>query len=242
MIEHAGMLNHIFSKINTLNVSSNSKIVQNASQCFDISVWQSLTALIKGGTTYVYSKDLVLNPTEMISRLLQDKITILEVVPTFMNMILDNIDSNISLNDLEFCLVTGEEVKKTSVEKWFQHFPDKKIVNAYGPTEASDDITHYVMEHVPEYNTIPIGKTIQNLNIYIVDKDFKMCPIGISGGACCFWNGVGRGYVNNVEQTKLAFKKDPFKNENFNRLYKTGDYSCYLPDGNIGFWEELMIR
>ncbi len=235
MVEHIGMMNHICSKIDLLNVTSKSRIVQNATQCFDISVWQLLTALLKGGATYIYSNDLIFNPMEMSKEVIKNKITILEVVPTFLSMLIETMDKDIVLKDLEYCLVTGEEVKKDLVVKWFEYFPDKKLVNAYGPTEASDDITHYVMDRAPNNSIIPIGKPIQNMNIYIIDKNNKLCPIGVNGEIVVSGVGVGRGYVNNRERTELSFMKDPFIKDKNVRLYKTGDLARWLPDGNIEF-------
>ncbi|MCP4179820.1 MAG: AMP-binding protein, partial [bacterium] len=235
MVEHAGMLNHLLSKIDILGITEKNRIVQNASHCFDISIWQFFAALLKGGTTYIYNNDLILNPSKMIQQLMEDNITIFEVVPTFLSLLLESIDRNIRLVDLEFCLVTGEEVKKDVVEQWFDLFPGKTLVNAYGPTEASDDITHYVMDRAPEHSIVPIGKPVQNFNIYIIDKNFKLCPIGVDGELVVSGMGVGRGYVNNPERTALVFMDDPFIENETLRLYKTGDLARWRPDGNIEF-------
>ncbi|MCP4108165.1 MAG: amino acid adenylation domain-containing protein, partial [Desulfobacteraceae bacterium] len=235
MVEHIGMMNHISAKIDLLNVTPESRIVQNATQCFDISGWQMLTALFKGGTTYIYSNDLILDPVEMIRKVVEHRITILEVVPTFLAMLIESFTKDIVLKDLEYCLVTGEEVKRDLVKQWFDYFPGKRLVNAYGPTEASDDITHYVMDDVPGNSIIPIGKTVQNFNIYIVDRNFRLSPIGVNGEIVVSGVGVGRGYVNNRERTKQSFMSDPFIKERNVRLYKTGDFGRWLPDGNIEF-------
>lgn len=132
-------------------------------------------------------------------------------------------------------LITGETVKSGIVRKWFDLCPNTKVVNAYGPAEAADDITLYTMEAAHEGENIPVGKPIQNMNLYITDKNMNLCPIGVKGEICVSGTGVGRGYLNDPEKTAHVFLEDPFREEKGIRLYKTGDLGRWLPDGNIEF-------
>ncbi|QDX92246.1 amino acid adenylation domain-containing protein [Brevibacillus laterosporus] len=240
MVEHQGMVNHLYAKINDLNLSAASIIAQNASHCFDISVWQFFAALMCGGTTIIYSNETVMNPEELVNRVIQDKVTILEVVPSFLHAMLNHLaESEKAFTDLEFLLVTGEELKPKLVKRWFDMYQGIKLVNAYGPTEASDDITHYVMSEFPHIGKIPIGKTVQNLAIYIVDDYLKLCPMGVKGEIVVSGIGVGRGYINDEEKTKKAFTINPYSREENERLYKTGDLGKWLPDGTIEYLGRL---
>ncbi len=237
MVEHIGMMNHIQAKINELQINKNSIVAQNASHCFDISVWQFLVALMVGGGTVIYSNELILNPNQFINQVIEDQITILEVVPSYLSVMLDSLDLNFrKFESLNYLLVTGEAIKPYLVKRWFDMYPKIKMVNAYGPTEASDDITHHIMDHAPEMEQVPIGKTLQNFKIYIVDENMKLCPIGVKGEICVAGVGVGRGYLNDEERTKNVFIEDPFAEEKGVRLYKTGDLGRWLPDGVIEFF------
>lgn len=237
MIEHQGMVNHLYAKIDLLDLNETSIVAQNASQCFDISVWQFMAALVCGGKVIIYEGDLVLNPSKFLSRLKDDATNILEVVPSYLSALIDLIESNIesNLRSIKCLLVTGEELKADLVKRWFSIFPGKILINAYGPTEASDDITHHVISTCGESKLVPVGKTIQNLKIYIVNNDMQLCPIGIIGEICVSGVGVGRGYLNNFLKTKEVFVNDPFSKEKTVRLYKTGDVGKWLPDGNIQY-------
>ncbi len=240
MVEHMGMTNHMYAKINELKITEESVIVQNASQCFDISVWQFFAAVICGGKTVIYSNEIVNNPEEMIQRIVKDEVSILEVVPSFLDILLDYLEENkVVLANLEYVVVTGEELKINLIKRWFELYKNIKMVNAYGPTEASDDITHYIMNKCPEAKNIPVGYPIQNLNIYIIDKNMKLCPIGVKGEIVVSGVGVGRGYLNDVEKTRKVFMEDPFRKEEKIRLYKTGDLGRWLPDGNIEFFGRI---
>jgi amino acid adenylation domain-containing protein/non-ribosomal peptide synthase protein (TIGR01720 family) len=263
MIEHIGMMNHIQAKINDLQLTNESIIAQNASHTFDISVWQFFAVLTLGGKIIIYPDELILNPEEFLSRLVRNQVTILEVVPSYLSVILDYVENQHILPlSLRYLLVTGEEIKPHLVKKWFEMCPNIKMVNAYGPTEASDDITHYIMDKAPGMERIPIGKPLQNMNIYIVDNRMQLCPIGVKGEICVSGVGVGRGYLGDEQKTNQVFIKNPFfspiTNENASsftndqwpmtndHLYKTGDLGAWLQDGTIEFFgrkdDQVKIR
>jgi amino acid adenylation domain-containing protein/non-ribosomal peptide synthase protein (TIGR01720 family) len=234
MVEHAGMLNHLLAKVHDFGIGPDSVIVQNASHCFDISVWQFFAAPLAGGRTVIYGDSLVFDPDRFIQQVEADGVTILEVVPSYLSALLDRIGSGSGLfSRLKYLAVTGEAVKPGLLDRWFQAFPWIPVINAYGPTEASDDITHCRMDRLPDTPAIPVGKPLQNLNIYIVDDYMNLCPTGIRGEICVSGIGVGRGYLRDDAKTRAAFLEDPFRAERGVRMYRTGDVGCLLPDGNV---------
>lgn len=249
MIEHIGMMNHINAKLRDLQITGKSIIAQNSSHTFDISIWQFFAGLSTGGTTVIYPDPMILNPGKFLLQIVKDSITILEVVPSYLSVILDFLDNRYyPMHCLEYLLVTGEILKSNLVKSWFEKYPAIKMVNAYGPTEASDDITHFIMDKAPkpENERIPIGKTLQNLNIYIVDRDGNLCPAGIKGDIRVSGPGVGRGYLNDPQKTNRMFIRDSFPGKPNGRLYKTGDLGAWKPDGVIDFWgrtdDQVKIR
>jgi amino acid adenylation domain-containing protein len=236
MVEHIGMMNHISAKIDDLEITAQGIVAQNATHCFDISVWQFFAPLTVGGKTIIYPDSLVLEPPRFIDQLIKDHVTLLEVVPSYLSLMLGILDKNPrNFESLQYLLVTGEVVRLQWVEQWFNKYPRIKMVNAYGPTEASDDITHHIMERTPDTERVPIGKPLQNLNIYIVNQEMQLCPVGVSGEICVSGVGVGRGYLKDKEKTQKAFMEDPFPGKKAVRLYKTGDLGRWLPDGTIDF-------
>ncbi|MCP4149651.1 MAG: amino acid adenylation domain-containing protein, partial [bacterium] len=237
MVEHLGMQNHMQAKVRDLKLTEKSIVAQNASHTFDISVWQLFVALLNGGKTVIFENELVLNHTQFLTEIIKEKITILEVVPSYLSVILEEIETTSPELPVKYLLVTGEEVKVNLVNRWFNKYPQIKMVNAYGPTEASDDITHYIMDKPLKagQQRVPIGKPLQNLDIYIVDKTMKLLPVGIKGELCVAGDGVGRGYLKDEKRTREVFTQDPFKEKKGIRLYKTGDLARWYPDGTIEF-------
>jgi len=237
MIEHLGMLNHLYAKIKALNMSEDSRVIQNASQSFDISVWQFFAVLLCGGKIFVYNNDVVLNMGLFIQSLKRDSPTILEVVPSYLSVLLDTIEEEFSdekLESIEFLVVTGENLNPKLASRCFQVLSTKKMVNAYGPTEASDDITHHIFDGCDGVKRVPVGKVIQNLHIHILDDQLQPCPLGVKGEICVSGIGVGRGYINDEVRTKETFLEDPFRKGV--RMYKTGDIGRFLHDGTIEFF------
>lgn len=236
MIEHLGMTNHMLAMASELNLDHESIVAQNASHCFDISVWQFFNALIVGGQTNIYADKIALRPKKFLGDIVSEGVNVLQVVPSYLSVILDN--CNVipdGIKNLKYLVVTGEKVPFQLVEKWFQRFPEVKVVNAYGPAEVSDDVTLYIMDKAPDVNQIPIGKPIQNLNVYIVDENMKLCEIGEKGEIYVSGIGVGRGYLNDPVKTEASFMKDLFKNIEFNRMYKTGDYGYWTEEGILEY-------
>jgi amino acid adenylation domain-containing protein len=247
MLEHRGMLNHLYAKVTDLNLSANDIVAQTASQTFDISVWQFLVALLVGGKVEIIPTEIATDPTQLLSLVQFHRISILEIVPSLLRMILQQIENAAmpaKLTTLRWLLLTGETLSPQLCRQWFEHYPNIPIINAYGPTECSDDVTHYPIYASPtaEILNLPIGRPIANTQLYILDHRLQPVPIGVAGELYVGGVGVGRGYLNAPELTQQAFILNPFahsaggcKHPGRNRLYKTGDKARYLTDGKIEF-------
>ncbi|MDQ1350347.1 MAG: hypothetical protein QG657_648 [Acidobacteriota bacterium] len=247
MIHQLGMLNHLYAMIHDLSITSEDKIAQTASACFDISVWQFLTALLVGGTTTIIDKMIFLDLREFLRVLQLERITILELVPSQISAFLEVVarvedKSFISLIHLRWMISIGEALSPQLVREWYRNYPSIPLVNAYGPTETSDNVTHYFTPGIPSefQTTVPIGKPLQNLRIYILDKYLSLCPIGVVGEICVAGIGVGKGYWKNREKTDAVFIPNPHLDvldnedyEDYKVLYKTGDLGYFRADGNI---------
>ncbi|SDG00541.1 amino acid adenylation domain-containing protein, partial [Fontibacillus panacisegetis] len=254
MIEHAGMLNHILAERDMLGLDHRFVFAQNANHCFDISVWQMVGALALGGTTVIYSNELVLEPKRFVDSIAKDRVTLLEVVPSYMSVMMDYIeDSGIRLPELKYLMITGEMVKPYLLRQWFNICAEIPVINAYGPAEASDDICQHVIRSMPETMVnVPIGKPLNNVSIYILDSVSRLCPVGVVGELCVAGVSVGRGYVNDELRTKRAFFEDPFvmngdkEFSGVQRMYRTGDLARWLPDGTIEYLgrmdEQVKVR
>ncbi|MBF0210830.1 MAG: amino acid adenylation domain-containing protein [Desulfamplus sp.] len=240
MVQQKGMVNHIYAKIEDLGITKNDVVAQNASQCFDISVWQFLAALLKGGRVEIMNNETAHDPNSLLEVATKQKVTILEVVPSLLRVILENSDlskNESRLSDLRWLVPTGEALPPSLCIEWFKHYPHISVLNAYGPTECSDDVAHYCLNNAPAPNiaTIPIGRPVANMRLYILDQNLEPVPIGVAGELWVGGVGVGLGYLNRADLTAKSFIPDPFNPAPNARLYRTGDLAQFLPDGNILF-------
>src|SRR5690606_24688232 len=109
-----------------------------------------------------------------------------------------------------------------------------EVINLYGCSEACATSTAYTLKSSDRIDYVPIGKPISNTEIYILDAELKQVPIGAKGEIFIGGFGVASGYLNKEELTQEKFINNPFK-ENL-KLYRTGDYGRWLPDGNVEYF------
>ncbi len=234
MCEHAGMLNHLFAKIDDLRIGEGDVVAQTAPQCFDISLWQLVSALLVGGRTLLVEQEAVLDARRFIGKIVDGRVNVVQVVPSYLEVLLSYLAQYpCELPHLRCVSVTGEALKKELTQRWFAAQPGIKLVNAYGLTETSDDTNHEIMESVPDRERVPLGPPINNVHVYVVDEHLSPAPLGAPGELVFAGVCVGRGYINDPERTRRAFLADPHRESQ--RLYRSGDYGRWLPEGKLEF-------
>jgi len=234
MCEHAGMLNHLFAKIADLGIGEGDVVAQTAPQCFDISLWQLLAALLVGGRTLVVEQETILDANRFIDKIVEDKVNVVQVVPSYLEVLVSYLARYPrKLPDLRCVSATGEALKEELVQRWFAVQPGIKLVNAYGLTETSDDTNHEIMVAEPGRERVALGRPINNVRVYVVDEHLSPVPLGAPGEIVFSGVCVGRGYINDPTRTQEAFLADPHRQGQ--RLYRSGDQGRWLPDGRLEF-------
>jgi amino acid adenylation domain-containing protein len=234
MCEQGGMLNHLLAKIEDLQLGEGQVVAQTAPQCFDISLWQLLSAVLVGGRTLLVEQRVILDAQRFVDTIVDGRVAVMQVVPSYLDVVLSELErSPRELADLRCVSVTGEALKWELAQRWFATAPDISLVNAYGLTETSDDTNHEVMTRVPDRGRISLGPPIRNVRVYVVDPQLRPVPLGAPGEIVFSGICVGRGYVNDPERTRQAFTVDPHRPGE--RLYRAGDYGRWLPDGTLEF-------
>jgi len=238
MVSQAGMLNHLYAKIETLDVTDATRLAFTAPLCFDISIWQCLAPLLVGGSVIVIDDEDMMDVGALFGRLADDQVDIVELVPTYLDVLIGHVEHcGRPLPKLKFMVATGERLPLETCRRWFDHFSGIPIVNAYGPTECSDDVLQYVVQEKPspEAVSIPIGYALPNAKVFVLDNQHEPVPVGVVGeiyvGGVC----VGLGYLNDPEKTAAAFLPDPFSGEPRALLYRTGDLGRRRRDGAIDY-------
>ncbi len=241
MVEQRGMLNHLLAKVEDLAITAADVVVQNAPQGFDISVWQMLAPLLVGGTVHVVDDETARDPHALLEEVERGGVTILETVPSFLRALLDEVGlggaPRSRLAGLRWMIPTGEALPARVCRDWSALCPEVPLLNAYGPTECSDDVAHFPLRAaLPETAAqVPIGRPVRNLRLYVLDSAMGPVPIGVTGELLVAGIGVGRGYLGDPGKTAGVFVPDPWSGEPGGRLYRTGDLARRLPDGELEF-------
>jgi amino acid adenylation domain-containing protein/non-ribosomal peptide synthase protein (TIGR01720 family) len=236
MVEHQGMFNNLITKVPTLGLTEHDAIAQTAGQCFDISVWQHLTALVCGARVEIFQDEIVKEPNQLLTQLEERGVTILEAVPSMIQALLEIGDDDIKLSKLRWLIACGEAFPPELCRRWMERYPHVKVLNAYGPAECSDDVSYYQVPEKPSKSEtiVPIGKPVHNTRLYLLNHWLQPVPIGVPGEICVSGIQVGRGYLGRPDLTAETFIPDPF-NKTGERLYRTGDLGRYREGGIIEF-------
>jgi amino acid adenylation domain-containing protein len=234
MGEHAGMLNHLFAKIDDLRIGEGDVVAQTGPQCFDISLWQMLSPILAGARTLLVEQEVILDAKRFIDKIVDAGVNVMQVVPSYLEALVSFLEKQPrALPDLKCVSATGEALKKELVQRWFAVQPGIKLVNAYGLTETSDDTNHEIMDRVPDSKQVPIGRPVNNVSVYIVDEHLALVPLGAPGEIVYSGVCVCRGYINDPERTRRAFMTDPYQESR--RLYRGGDFGRWLPEGKLEY-------
>ncbi|MET9546762.1 amino acid adenylation domain-containing protein [Streptomyces sp. NPDC006627] len=240
MVQRSGMVNHLWAKVGDLDLAAGETVVQNAPLTFDVSVWQMLAPLLVGGQVRVSGTEMAADPAALFTMAHTEQITVLEVVPSLLRAALDAWDLQDDapqLPDLRWLMVTGEALPADLCTRWHTRYPHIPLMNAYGPTECSDDVTHAVITATDTLNgRVPIGAPVRNTRLYVLSDELQPVPTGTPGELYVGGAGVGRGYLHDPARTATTFMADPFAGPG-TRMYRTGDRVIQRPDGQLEFIE-----
>ena len=245
MVHHQGMLNHLDAKIADLGLTEGDVVAQTATQVFDISVWQLLSALLVGGRVHIFGEDVTSDPFLLLDHAEAAQVTVLETVPSLVRILIEDLDlqeiRRPGLAALRWFMVTGEALLSDLCRSWLSRYPAVPLVNAYGPTECSDDVSHCFISKPPGQRgaVASIGRPIRNTRLYVLSRDLEPLPVGVAGELLVGGLGVGRGYLGEPRRTAEVFVPDPLGGQPGGRLYRTGDLVRLLADGNLEFFGRL---
>lgn len=233
MIKHRNLISFCKSMAEHLyQPNRHEHIALLSSFCFDASIEEIFLPLIYGHTVHVVSEDIYMLGDKLIKFFEDNNITIIHCTPTHHKIILQDVQrTHWTVNTF---VIGGEALPVEIVKRIYEINEGRKIriLNTYGPTEATVDAAVYLCrrEDSKRYR-IPIGKPLSNTQIYILDNGI-LCGVGIPGELCIAGGGLALGYFNREELTNEKFTKNLYGE---GRLYHTGDLVSWLSDGNIEY-------
>src|SRR4029077_17902020 len=228
--EHGALVNRLHWMQKSYPLSQNDLVLQKTPYSFDVSVWEFFWPMM-AGASIVFAAPGGHKDVDYLEDLINEtKVTTLHYVPSMLYSFLENARNECGSVRQVFC--SGEALDKKAVDRYRTRFPNAIMHNLYGPTEAAIDVTSFDCSTLT-YPFVPIGRPIDNIQIYILDQQNHPQPIGVPGELNIAGEGLGRGYLNRPELTQEKFVANPF--EPGTRMYKTGDLGRWLDDGTLQY-------
>jgi len=239
LIKHKNVVNLTYGLIRDvyLGYGENLNVALISPYVFDASVKQIFSALLFNHTLVIAPKEIKANADLLIEFYNKNFVDISDGTPIHINELLNTSDTDKMSLSVKHFIVGGDVFKIKLAKKFYDKFKSKniKFTNIYGPTECCVDSIayHFDKERISCLKSLPIGKPLANVAIYILGKSLELLPIGAIGEIYIGGSGVGKGYIHNERLTEESFIDNPFRyNE---KMYKTGDYANWTEDGNIMF-------
>jgi amino acid adenylation domain-containing protein len=223
MVEHSGVINLAYAQSQTFQIDSNSRLLQFASVSFDAFVSELSTVLLQGACLYIPASTQKLTGLELAGFVEKHQITHATIPP----VVLAQMPISVNLGSIKTLITAGEASSEKLVQRWGQ---GRRLLNAYGPTEASVCASVYEC-NITEKGAPAIGQPIANSQVYILDHYQQPVPLGVMGEIYIGGAGIARGYLNQKDLTEERFLADPFSANDKARMYRTGDLAKWRKDG-----------
>ncbi len=234
MLKHKGLSNFCLNNniVPYAQSLDNQIVISVNTISFDFFIAETLLPLVQGWTVVMASEEES-NNKELFRKLVEDNnVNIIETTPTRLELYTKDEEEDCYFQQIQLIVSSGEALTEALLQK-IRNISKAKVFNPLGPSECS------VWNVGGDFKSdITIGSPIANTQIYILDPNSKLLPIGVPGELCIAGEGVGKGYLNRPELTAEKFVPNPFataENHHGNTMYHTGDLACWRADGEIEY-------
>lgn len=245
MIEHHSLINRLEWMQKKYPIDNNDTILQKTTFTFDVSVWEMFWWSMMGAKVCFLEPGAEKDPSKIIKAIEKNKITVMHFVPSMLTSFLEYIKDTGEaerISCLKQVFASGEALTPSQVALFSSLLKANgtKLANLYGPTEATIDVSYFDCLEEDCANSVPIGKPIDNIQLYVMDQKMQLQPIGVPGELCIAGVGLAKGYLNRPDLTAEKFVDNPFSEGK--KLYRTGDLVKWRDDGNIEYLGRLDFQ
>jgi amino acid adenylation domain-containing protein len=236
---HRGAVNRFAWMWRTYPFGPDETCCQKTALTFVDSIWEIFGPLLQGVRSVVISDDDTQDPTRLVETLAENRVTRIVLVPSLLNAVLNSVDDlKQQLPHLAQWITSGEALTAELARRFRKALPDRTLLNLYGSSEVSADVTFSEVTRSGPEAPVSIGRPIANSRTYILDSTLQPVPVGVAGELYVAGAGIARSYWNRPELTAEKFVSDPFDPLG-GRAYRTGDLARYASDGNIQYLGRL---
>lgn len=230
-ITHRAVIDFIDWMTDTFDITDQDRFGNQSHFNFDLSVGEIYCMIKTGASLYIIPPELFSQPVPLLEYIKEKKINTIFWPPSALIVVsrlkaLKNVNLSGILERVMFC---GEVMPNKQLNIWRSYLPDCTYVNMYGPTEATDACTYYIVDReFSDEESLPIGIPMKNTDILVLDENDKLVTeSGQTGELCIRGTSLAVGYYNDPEKTKQAFVQNPLQSAYEEKIYRTGDLVKY---------------
>ena len=242
MVTHAGLAVVYRAWEDVYSLRPGMRLLQMASFAFDVFTGDWVRALGSGGTLVACPRETLLDPEELHTLMVRERVDCAEFVPAVVEGLVAHLEASDQSLDFMRLIVVGSDVWHTGAYERLRRLSgaSARVVNSYGLTEATIDSLYFEgsLADRPANRPVPIGRPFAGTRVYVLDRHLQPVPVGVPGEVHVGGAGLARGYHRRPGLTAERFIPSPFADAPGARLYKTGDVARWLSDGTL----ELLGR
>ncbi|WCT58026.1 amino acid adenylation domain-containing protein [Paenibacillus kyungheensis] len=238
MIEHQAVINRLQWMQKQFPLTTRDVILQKTPFSFDVSVWELFWWSLSGASVVFAEPGAEKDPEALAQSVHEHQVTVMHFVPSMLQLFLEHVEATggDKLRSLRRVFVSGETLQASQASRFGRLLKDRwgtELINLYGPTEATVDVSYHECSCEDHVTHIPIGQPIDNMSLYILDREGRVQPVGVPGELYIGGVGLARGYWNRPELTEERFTTQ--KAVPGIRLYRTGDIGKWLSNGEMAY-------
>ncbi|MEU9316906.1 amino acid adenylation domain-containing protein [Streptomyces sp. NPDC048295] len=232
-VTHRGLANHVRWAVGELASRGPGGSAVFSSVAFDLVVPNLWAPLLAGLPAHLLPQDLDL--AELGPRLRSAApFSFLKLTPGHMEILAGQLEPEQLAGLAKVIVVAGEALPVHAADRWARALGAGRLINEYGPTEASVGTCTYPVTAPVSGDSVPIGRPLPGVTMHVLDDLMRPSPVGVVGELYVGGHGVARGYASRPGPTAASFVPDPYGPEGA-RLYRTGDLVRLLPDGHVDY-------
>ncbi|HEX8150717.1 MAG TPA: amino acid adenylation domain-containing protein [Pyrinomonadaceae bacterium] len=236
MVTHRSLMNHLGWAVKKFGLSARSRSIVHTEVCFDLTVTSLLPPLVAGAAVeLVRPGDNVGGLWAALSNP-EHEYSLIKLTPSHLQLLNHWLEQQRVCGRVEVAVIGGEALAGEALRLWRELFPQIRLFNEYGPTEATVAATIYeVPASADPSGPMPIGRPLDNMRLYVLDAAMRLVPAGVTGEVYIGGEGVARGYLGRPALTAEKFVPDPFGSVPGARLYRSGDVGRMRADGELEY-------
>jgi amino acid adenylation domain-containing protein len=228
-IGQQSLCNYLDATAAQFGMTRNDRVLQVTSLSFDIAVTEILAPLSLGACVVLTSQGQELDASYLAELIDDERVSFVQMVPSMLSLLVEQKRQHVGVQRV---LCGGEASSTALFQAARATFPNAKLTNVYGPTEATVWASSYDFSGKEPEGTMSIGTPLQNISFYVLDQNQRPVSAGNKGELYIGGDALACGYLHADDLTQKAFVQIPGSAQ---RLYKTGDLVQQQPDGTLAF-------